>query len=55
MRKGVLSLALCPVFMGSAYKNKGVQRLLDKLESLAGEVAWRLPAGLLSRPPRPLR
>lgn len=29
IRKGVLSLGLCPVFMGSAHKNKGVQVLLD--------------------------
>lgn len=29
VRKGTLSLKLCPVFMGSAYKNKGVQPLLD--------------------------
>jgi len=29
VRRGVLSLDLCPVFMGSAYKNKGVQPLLD--------------------------
>jgi elongation factor G len=29
VRKGVLSLDLCPVFMGSAYKNRGVQPLLD--------------------------
>ena len=29
IRKGVLSLELCPVMMGSAYKNKGVQPLLD--------------------------
>ena len=28
-RKGVISLGLCPVFVGSAYKNKGVQKLLD--------------------------
>jgi elongation factor G len=28
-RKGTISLQLCPVFMGSAYKNKGVQILLD--------------------------
>ncbi|CAG1008183.1 Elongation factor G [Myxococcaceae bacterium] len=31
IRKGVLSLELCPVFMGSAYKNKGVQILLDSV------------------------
>jgi len=29
IRKGVLALQFCPVFMGSAYKNKGVQPLLD--------------------------
>ncbi len=29
VRRGVLSLDLTPVFMGSAYKNKGVQPLLD--------------------------
>ena len=29
IRKGTLSLDLTPVFMGSAYKNKGVQLLLD--------------------------
>jgi len=29
IRKGVLALELCPVFVGSAYKNKGVQSLLD--------------------------
>jgi elongation factor G len=29
IRKGVLSLSLTPVFIGSAYKNKGVQLLLD--------------------------
>jgi elongation factor G len=29
IRKGVLSLKLCPVLCGSAYKNKGVQKLLD--------------------------
>jgi elongation factor G len=29
IREGVLSLELTPVFMGSAYKNKGVQKLLD--------------------------
>jgi len=29
VRAGVLKLELCPVFVGSAYKNKGVQPLLD--------------------------
>jgi elongation factor G len=29
VRKGVLSLELTPVYVGSAYKNKGVQPLLD--------------------------
>ncbi len=29
IRKGVLALELVPVFVGSAYKNKGVQPLLD--------------------------
>ncbi len=29
IRKGVLTLKLTPVFCGSAYKNKGVQKLLD--------------------------
>jgi len=31
IRKGTLSLELAPVFMGSAYKNKGVQCLLDAI------------------------
>ena len=29
VREGTLSLQLTPVFLGSAYKNKGVQKLLD--------------------------
>src|SRR5687768_16906108 len=29
IRKGTLALNLTPVFMGSAYKNRGVQKLLD--------------------------
>jgi elongation factor G len=29
VRNGVLQLELCPVYIGSAYKNKGVQPLLD--------------------------
>lgn len=29
IRKGTLSLQLCPVFCGSAHKNKGIQPLLD--------------------------
>jgi elongation factor G len=31
VRKGTLALDLAPVFMGSAYKNKGVQCLLDAI------------------------
>ncbi|MBB6482057.1 elongation factor G [Spirochaeta isovalerica] len=33
VRKGTLDLELCPVFLGSAYKNKGVQPLLDAVEN----------------------
>ncbi|MCF0261282.1 MAG: elongation factor G [Sphaerochaetaceae bacterium] len=29
IRKGTLSLQMCPVFVGSAHKNKGIQPLLD--------------------------
>jgi len=32
IRKGTLALEFTPVFMGSAYKNKGVQTLLDAVE-----------------------
>ena len=32
VRKGTLELEFTPVFMGSAYKNKGVQALLDAVE-----------------------
>jgi elongation factor G len=31
VRKGTLALEMAPVFMGSAYKNKGVQPLLDAI------------------------
>jgi elongation factor G len=33
VRRGVISLGLCPVFLGSAYKNKGVQPLLDAVNA----------------------
>jgi elongation factor G len=33
VRKGVISLQFCPVFLGSAYKNKGVQPLLDAVNA----------------------
>lgn len=33
VRKGTLSLEFTPVFMGSAYKNKGVQTLLDAVRA----------------------
>jgi len=29
IRKGTIANELCPVFVGSAYKNKGIQKLLD--------------------------
>lgn len=29
IRKNTLNLSFCPVFMGSAYKNKGVQKMMD--------------------------
>jgi len=32
IKKGVLDLTLTPVFMGSAYKNKGVQPLLNGVQ-----------------------
>ncbi|MEE4242089.1 MAG: elongation factor G [Desulfopila sp.] len=32
VRKGTLTMEFTPVFMGSAYKNKGVQTLLDAVE-----------------------
>ncbi|MDM8516985.1 elongation factor G [Desulfobacterales bacterium HSG16] len=34
IRKGVLTREITPVFMGSAYKNKGVQPLLDAVNQL---------------------
>ena len=33
VRKGTISLEFTPVFVGSAYKNKGIQLLLDAVES----------------------
>ncbi len=32
-RRGVISLDLCPVYCGSAYKNKGVQPLMDAVNA----------------------
>lgn len=34
IRAGTIALKLCPVFMGSAFKNKGVQALLDGVAAL---------------------
>jgi elongation factor G len=33
VRKGTISMELTPVFLGSAYKNKGVQKLLDAVNA----------------------
>jgi elongation factor G len=33
VRKGTLALEFTPVLVGSAYKNKGIQPLLDAVES----------------------
>ncbi|MGE0762671.1 MAG: elongation factor G [Bdellovibrionales bacterium] len=65
IRKGTLKLDLTPVFMGSAYKNKGVQLLLDGVADYLpnpGEVANQAldldnkeaPVPLTSEPDKPL-
>ena len=33
VRQATINLQLCPVYMGSAYKNKGVQKLLDAVDN----------------------
>ena len=33
IREATIALNLCPVMMGSAYKNKGVQPLLDSVQN----------------------
>ena len=33
LRKGIISLQLCPVFCGSAFKNKNIQPLLDAINT----------------------
>ena len=65
IRKGTLKLDLTPVFMGSAYKNKGVQLLLDGVSDYLpnpGEVQNQAldldnkeaPVPLTSEPDKPL-
>jgi elongation factor G len=51
LRKATLSLQLTPVFVGSAFKNKGVQHLLDGVNALlpspleANNVAFEISGG----------
>jgi elongation factor G len=64
VRKGVLALELCPVFMGSAYKNRGVQPLLDAVthylpspldvENNAIDLTSESPIALAADPQKPL-
>lgn len=46
IRKGTLSLNLTPVFMGSAYKNRGVQKLLDGVTDYLPNPAQVINEGL---------
>ena len=46
VRKGTLSLQLTPVFCGSAYKNKGVQPLLDAVADYLPNPSERINEGL---------
>jgi elongation factor G len=65
VRRGTLSLELTPVFVGSAYKNKGVQKLLDavvaylpspmEIENTAIDVSeGEVPITLAADPEKPL-
>ena len=52
VRRATVSLAFVPIFMGSAYKNKGVQLLLDgvaRLPALPGRGPQHRPGA----PPLP--
>ena len=46
IRKGTLALHLTPVFLGSAYKNRGVQKLLDGVTDYLPNPAQVLNEGL---------
>jgi translation elongation factor EF-G len=46
IRKATLSLALTPVYVGSAYKNKGVQHLLDGVISYLPNPTEKTQQGL---------
>jgi elongation factor G len=46
VRKGVLSLKLVPVFCGSAYKNRGVQKLLDGVTDYLPNPSEKVNTGL---------
>ena len=65
VKKGVMSLEMVPVYMGSAFKNKGVQKLLDAVVRYLPSPATASPAmvtdldseerlGLTADPEKPL-